>query len=63
MDCFASLAMTAEPSLMRAQPNFLNRINAILPVSPLTKNISRWRAAKTASLSISEFQKFYLTTR
>jgi hypothetical protein len=39
MDCFALLAMTAEscPGDARAQPNFLNQINAILPVSPPRK--------------------------
>jgi hypothetical protein len=35
---------------MRAQPNFLSRINALLPVSPLAKDISVWRALKAASI-------------
>jgi hypothetical protein len=43
---------------MRAQPNFLNRINSILPVRPLAKTISFWRGLKAALLSISEFQNF-----
>jgi hypothetical protein len=48
---------------MRAQAIFLNRINAILPPTPLAKNISRSLAPKAASLSISEFQNLYLTAR
>jgi hypothetical protein len=52
MDCFALLAMTAEscPGDARAQPYFLNQINAIRPVRSLAKNISLWRAPKIASL-------------
>jgi hypothetical protein len=38
---------------MRAQPDFLNRINAILPVSPLAKNISFWRAPKAVFLFLN----------
>jgi hypothetical protein len=55
MDCFASLAMTAEsdPARMRAQPNFLNRISAILPVQLYLKKSLRDSPKSHPSLSPS----------
>jgi hypothetical protein len=41
---------------MRAKVNLLNRINAILPVGPLAKNISFWRASKAAVIPFLNFR-------
>jgi hypothetical protein len=44
------------PHAMRAQPNFLNWINAILPAQSACENISLWRAPKAASIQFLNFR-------